>query len=66
MRLASRKPSTIAAKNGAVVASVAIPVGTMTPARPFAPGKLRKEFSKESVGIDVAASCQREASALLA
>ena len=65
MSRGSLRPSISEAKNGAVVASVAMPVGTMTPARPLGPGEPREQFREKRVGVDVAAPGQRKASAFL-
>ena len=55
-----------AAKNGAVVASVAMPVGTITPARPRLDGEACEQFGEQRIGVDVAAPGERKAPALFA
>ena len=54
----------VSAKNGAVVASVARPVGVITPASPVGAEEGAHGLGEDAVGVDVASSGQRVAAGL--
>ena len=58
-KLTNRRSSTCAAKKLAVVESVAIAVGTMTPAPTARPDQAREQLREKGIGIDVTPTCKR-------